>query len=818
MFKNPKIRSYLTAEAVLFLFHTIWDQYTFMPLNMPASLSKDFVEEYLKILIETTPDQKSYAIAVAKALNADYIDDSGLLEFFRDYVQNANRTSSFYSKDGKEEKYFAPLISLCQRSGSGKTRLLLELGRNHFPMIYISLGSVLKSPKKISDHLEQLVTLSGKRSEAERRAYFFIITLLEFVLVKYNMWFSQYHREADSEFFNYLVSLFQPTGDEQNEKDLESLWNNIIEKVAVNSKNPECNCDSIIKAYKSSKLPKLVISIDEAKKLLNDETVKESSSSPDDDEEVISAFRVLRRALSSLAKDVIEDGVVTLILADTYSKITNFAPVSKSDYSARFAAVNRKLIPPFFMLSGYDIMAKVYWKKCLELSDVNNMNDSSWWQFICERDSSPFEFIKLGSPLWGALMIYKNLRDNNVAIEAILEYAVTKLCGGQSLDIMEEHLIAALSARASLTIVPRSNLANELVAGSMGQLDLISSDRHSAFVSYPSDITLAQGASVIIMKHPVLALKALLNFTANSQISVGDGGEAMVELILLAAMDNLHHTFQSVLVKDFLVSLLGDVTGNPLLNCFTGKPILTGKIFFNHFIKLESSATEENLLYCFSRGAAISGYPMQPGWDMCIPVCLESGNFTAIFIQVKNYKEYLELSELRPMRGKMRLAGIQLLNPAKYETMWTGKKPKSSVLGNKVKAIDNEKNPDEMAIHIFINLLQGQPLSEEKVDPSSLPNQFANLSLPHLTTVETSHNFIAIQSFSLNAFPNFWGNSVEEKEACAETVKQLLLPRFDYSRQLEFENSALIVKTFNRFDHGHAIDSIVERAEHLNLN
>lgn len=691
------------------------------------------------------------------------------------------------------------------------------MGRRYFPLVYISLGSPLISPECICEFFKDLVTSDAKRLSAEHKVYVFVITLLDYTLEQYELWKTQYGPNNKTGFLTSFVSSFQPIGDKLAEEILKKLWATIVKRVKENINNDKFGKDNqIFSRYEASGLPKLVIAIDEARALLNSNDIND-----------VSAIRVIRRALSLKAEKSIGVPLVTLVVADTHSCITNVAPVARLELSKRDIAAGTELIPPFFTISGYDIKAKAYLKKCM-ISSL--MKPCNWWIFLLDRDKNPYEFMKLGIPLWGAFFEYRNLNLNDpvLTIDQVIRFSMTKLQGelSSSTDVIKNtdnleipikclSFIASMASRMSLTIVSKSNLANLLVASSMAQLDYLSIDRHTAFVSYPSDVTLAEGASRIINYYPLDTIRTLVEFTANSQINIGDGGKCVTEMILLAAMDKFSTPFQSITVTNFIKTLFDKITAEVIIESFKNKPILKGRIYFNHFVKLQESAKPANLVYYFTRGAAISGYPVQFGWDHCIPVCLEDGRLTAIFIQVKNYKDMMKIYDVVGIMQRMRLAGSMLLNPTVYENLWNPKiekKPSTSSLGKRIQPVGNV-DVDDLSMNILINLLQGQPLPADAKLYQELPNRLRNVPSPHTSSINSSHNFVAIQGFSLSVFPNLWGRTIADKREVEALLKLLLWPRSDYLRQLEHERSQAYVESFKMLDHGHETGSLEEAAQ-----
>lgn len=432
-----------------------------------------------------------------------------------------------------------------------------------------------------------------------------------------------------------------------------------------------------------------------------------------------------------------------------------------------------------------------------------------WADFLRARDLDFSEFIKLGSALWGAFMTYKGLNGQINAVMDVMDFASRKL-QGHSPEATSLHYIAALSVRMSLTIIPRSELAKDLVAGSMAQLDVLSSERDSVFVSYPSDVMLAQAASLLIQAAPEKTF--LDDHTSNFQIAMGDGGECVTEMLLLAAMDKLNKPFRSVLVGEYIESLFGETVGKALAESFAGKSILKGRVYFNHFIKLTASATLENVTYAFIRGAAIAGYSSQFGWDLCVPVCLEDGRVTAIFVQVKNYDCLIPNATMVGIMQKLRVAGLQLFNPASFKEMRDNERVSNVELGKRMLAIqDDAQNLEDVSLNILLNLLQGSPIPEDHKDRQNLPTHFQNIAAPHISSVQPCHNFIGVQGLSPEAFPNFWGETVPVKRACLSLIQNLLVPRQGYTRQLARDYNQTFIDKFYQHDHPHAENTFNRR-------
>lgn len=84
----------------------------------------------------------------------EYVDPAGVLEYVLKYILNCNRESKNFYSNGPFSKYYAPLFAICQRSGSGKTKTIVEIGQKHLPVIYVGCAGNVKSPALILDYLK----------------------------------------------------------------------------------------------------------------------------------------------------------------------------------------------------------------------------------------------------------------------------------------------------------------------------------------------------------------------------------------------------------------------------------------------------------------------------------------------------------------------------------------------------------------------------------------------------------------------------------------------------------------------------------------
>jgi hypothetical protein len=164
-------------------------------------------------------DSSIYMPTFIHLLHQKYKDPFELVKFFKEWIDNVSRDSKYFSD--KEQNYYAPVVPICQRSGDGKTRLMLEIGMSCYPMIYIHLGDQLKtSPfKKI---LDQLGFYSNDPKEVQwgdednaksavKNARLFYLSCAQLVLELYQV--SQRLGISTEHFPLWFSSIFAPSTD-----------------------------------------------------------------------------------------------------------------------------------------------------------------------------------------------------------------------------------------------------------------------------------------------------------------------------------------------------------------------------------------------------------------------------------------------------------------------------------------------------------------------------------------------------------------------------------------------------------------------------
>lgn len=118
---------------------------------------------------------------------------------------------------------------------------------------------------------------------------------------------------------------------------------------------------------------------------------------------------------------------------------------------------------------------------------------------------------------------------------------------------------------------------------------------------------------------------------------------------------------------------------------YEDEPVWKGHLFINHTIILDSELTKDNIIYALIRGGMITGFGVQPDWDVCMPVVLPDGRIGCIWIQVKNWLVSIAPSKYQLFFKDMLMNNVLLHAQEKRQTT----------------ALEN--------LYIVINLRQGQP-------------------------------------------------------------------------------------------------------------
>ncbi|RMJ24574.1 hypothetical protein PHISP_04561 [Aspergillus sp. HF37] len=375
-------------------------------------------------------------------------------------------------------------------------------------------------------------------------------------------------------------------------------------------------------------IPDALFCVDEARALL--------------DEEGSMPFRSLRTALRQLfgrsdkTKPLDIDSTVCDwfgIFLDTTSRVANFSPPARIDRSQRqvpgdepWGDRNWNLFPPIFSIDTFDLFAN---------SDHAMYPDGS--------EQATASLFRTGRPLWGAM-----IAQNNSAGGAY-DLAVSKTAGQGT-----PRALALLSYRLNFYIFSNA-LAETLVSGWLRYVSYISPGRETMRTTQPTEPILAHSAAMS-MREPDIRLEVISRFVTASwegtigTINLGDLGEMAAAITILLSYDEAFARTKleypgSVPLTNFMEALLGDVAGEISDCANTGDQMTTlwneGRVFCNHFARLQKRPNEATLTSAFHRGTGLFLPDHFPGADILVPVAIttaEQSRMSFLAIQVKNRK------------------------------------------------------------------------------------------------------------------------------------------------------------------------------------
>ena len=223
-----------------------------------------------------------------------------------------------------------------------------------------------------------------------------------------------------------------------------------------------------------------------------------------------------------------------VVLLDTHSRVSNFAPTASQDSSQRREGRATKLFHPFYLLSTMDVIVQLPRYQQHLGATVTDGIDSKVKDLAC--------LLTLGRPLWFAsLNIDRVPRESTVwlaLIRDLVEFAATKMCYTSA---KHPSLLPLACCRVPLNISPTSRLAQTLVAEQMALCMHVSEDRSSMMVRYASEPVMAEASAMKTLDDGKRAavVEVIHTSITKSEVNVGYVGEVVAELLLLYARDSL---------------------------------------------------------------------------------------------------------------------------------------------------------------------------------------------------------------------------------------------------------------------------------------
>lgn len=440
------------------------DEAIFSQLFLHYNVNQDNVSvflEKLKELSESNASSQTIVFSIIESFDElndndsvsidDKLAENGFQINFKDVNQALNHyvdhvrneiIGKLNDQPSDRTSYYALYFALVQSSGYGKSRIMVEAGKKHLHTVY---GCVRSKGSKgfplANDNL--LMFLSSHNTVQALQKFLAICYLVAHDYILKNS-------ANEREFLPLYDYMYQDSS-----RLFAKFWDEVIEAFITNS-YPDC-----IKRFKQlqtqfftarlihtpqnglldGKIPcEIIIVIDEAKSLLqkNEDDFMDDGSN--------SIFRNLRRALCSLGSRN-----MVLIVTDTLSSVSNFAPASSFD-SSYLPGWNFNLLPTFYELLTYDTLK-------IEFGD--NIDA------FCSHYHYASVFSQ-GRPMWKALYLNDSLLYEE-RIPGLISFARRKLVNSESIEMTNDYAkIAVVAVRCGIDGILDHHLGSAIMSSYMG--------------------------------------------------------------------------------------------------------------------------------------------------------------------------------------------------------------------------------------------------------------------------------------------------------------------------------------------------------------
>ncbi|PGH16427.1 hypothetical protein AJ79_01758 [Helicocarpus griseus UAMH5409] len=306
-----------------------------------------------------------------------------------------------------------------------------------------------------------------------------------------------------------------------------------------------------------------------------------------------SLFRSLIKAIEE--RDFASPGQFLALLVDATLKVKSFST---------FTSLNHTFTGPFEYYETFPPICNI--------PTMDTLTVESTELFDGSRDAIARLF-RYGHPLWGARL------DSGKPTEEILERVRSEIDGKGTAPAL-----ALLSYRVDFQVI-RNPLAHEMVSCWFRHVEVVEEFVRSSF---------------------------------EGSISPGDPGVVAAALLLLFAFDESHCSIEReifcrpITIQKFMGLLFGnEVQQSIAARMETDTEIRplweSGKVFFNHFIKLKRGAPDKKTLRsAFNRGAALFLSNETPGADILIPVYVpEESEMRFCLIKAQNRRHFKVTSD-----------------------------------------------------------------------------------------------------------------------------------------------------------------------------
>jgi len=586
------------------------------------------------------------------AFSSTYQNASLPLEHFREYILK----EMLWKNAAEQQRYHSLTTSVVQSSGYGKSRILLESGRNGLNVIYACLrmpGST-GYPVRNERLFNHLVAINDENKLANFLRCTFLHAVIELSNSRTPEAFAQFqHEEPKFESFwdgaiKFYSEISRSNGMADVRNSFDFIQNDMYKKLKDKPTMTRTSYELDVVGNVCLVPSELILVLDEASSLL---AMKQSGGVK------LSLFRNLRRAMRLIGSQNF-----VLVLVDTLSSVSEFSPPSVFDPSYR-GAPGHEIFAPFYEVLTFD--------SCLSRgSKTKNLRARNLALLFAQ-----------GRPIWSAYFFNTEIADNFAManVTDAVTFAKKKLSFSEEMALKtEESHNAVASVRFGITEIMDHSVASDLMSSYMATGVYIGKDRLRMVVHYPSEPVLSEAACRLIyqlnkegskfgMDSPAMLSQVLANFSsswASGIIHAGDAGELLARILLSVAYDSAHfddvnrnEKFFSdpVTVRSFLAHLISIEYQNKFKEEFGSKlficdpKLISGTVAFTTFVKMAvfpgDGMSQSLLKRAFQLRTALMLRSNQPGVDVVIPVFLnDRDGYSYILVQVNN-RDNMPLTE-----------------------------------------------------------------------------------------------------------------------------------------------------------------------------
>ncbi|KAF8553145.1 hypothetical protein OG21DRAFT_1497931 [Imleria badia] len=460
--------------------------------------------DILRAPVSSTHITETQSNVLREALTSTY--QGGAVEAFHKYLTENNTTFA-------EAKYYGKFCSIVQSSGTGKTRLMLELRKKGVCVLYMNIrsrGDTQGYPERDDIPANILTRPCVTEDEYRTRCYEFFAAVFKVLCTSMK----------DKELLSWCDNMCAIGNNDRDNffADLDRECDNVKREA---ERNKCSSYKGIMRRYYQQMVgcfpkakddkPKVVIALDEAH-VLHDKNGDPPFSPAD----------VLLRTIKEYSEN--NTHAVWVVFASTTSKVAHFASPQALFNSARVSVKGQLLFPPFTQL-GWNQNAP-------ELEEVQP-----------EEVAKVGHIIRYGHPLWVSLM------GGDDSLTELLQLARQKLCGSDRFNPRNDHqALAVLAQRFGLDIAfghrDAVRYGETLVASHLRVCIKTTEDRMWSYTTYPSEPILSCAAASLLHSGDTkdknkldVSLHSLESMVNDGVIDIGQIGEVVSRFLWLLAKD-----------------------------------------------------------------------------------------------------------------------------------------------------------------------------------------------------------------------------------------------------------------------------------------